>query len=108
MNLAALETTGHTAAAAVELAKRLSPEAIIRRDEPLARRTTLRVGGPADIYVEPTSESDLAAILSVCQERELPFFILGRGSNVLVKDGGFRGVVLCLANPCFCAIEVRS
>jgi UDP-N-acetylenolpyruvoylglucosamine reductase len=91
-----------------ELAQRLSPAAVIRRDEPLAKRTTLRVGGPADIYVEPASEEDLAAVLAYCQERDQPFLVLGRGSNLLVKDGGFRGVVVCLVHPQFSRIEAAG
>jgi UDP-N-acetylenolpyruvoylglucosamine reductase len=92
--------------AADELAGCVSPSTAIRRHEPLARRTTLRVGGPADIYVEPASETDLAAVVGFCSKRELALFILGRGSNLLVKDGGFRGVVICLAQPLFARIEV--
>jgi UDP-N-acetylenolpyruvoylglucosamine reductase len=94
-----------TRSSADELAGRLSREAVVRRDEPLARRTTLRVGGPADIYVEPASEDDLVAVLRFCGEHKLPWFVLGRGSNLLVKDGGFRGVVICLAHPYFSRIE---
>jgi len=92
--------------AAGGLAGRVSHETVIRRDEPLAKRTTLRVGGPADLYVEPASEEDLAAVLTFCAERALRFFVLGRGSNLLVRDGGFRGVVICLAHPHFSRIEV--
>jgi len=88
-----------------DLAQRLSPAAVIRRDEPLAPHTTLRVGGPADACVEPASEEDLAAVLAYCHERSRPFFVLGRGSNLLVKDGGFRGVVACLVHPYFSQVE---
>ncbi len=91
-----------------ELTKRLSPEAVIRRDEPLAKRTTLRVGGPADIYVEPASEADLAAVLKYCSEQEMRFFVLGRGSNLIVRDGGFRGVVISLTAPLFSRIEIKG
>jgi UDP-N-acetylenolpyruvoylglucosamine reductase len=84
----------------------VSPETLIRRNEPLARRTTLRVGGPADVYVEPASETDLAAVLRFCVQRHLPVFILGRGSNLLVRDRGFRGVVVCLSNPLFSRVEL--
>lgn len=93
---------------AAELRSRVSAQTVIRRDEPLARRTTLRVGGPADTYVEPASEEDLGAVLSFCAEHKLPLFILGRGSNLLVKDGGFRGVVICLSQPAFCRIEISQ
>jgi UDP-N-acetylenolpyruvoylglucosamine reductase len=72
----------------------------------LARKTTLRVGGPADIYAEPGSEADLSLLLRYCTERRLPWLVLGRGSNLLVKDNGFRGVVISLARPPFTAIEV--
>src|SRR6266436_397043 len=90
------------------LAKGLSPQAIVRAGELLAKRTTLRVGGPADLYVEPASEADLAAVLGFCETNQLPCFVLGRGSNLLVKDGGFRGVVVCLGQPEFRRIAVEG
>ena len=88
-----------------ELIRLVSLGTIVRRDEPLAKKTTLRVGGPADIYVEPCNESDVAAIFKFCSRRKLPFFILGRGSNLLVRDAGFRGVVISLSQPFFSRIE---
>jgi UDP-N-acetylenolpyruvoylglucosamine reductase len=89
-----------------ELASRVSPATLIRRDEPLAKRTTLRVGGPADFYIEPANEADLAAVLKFCGEHETPIFILGRGSNLLIRDGGVRGAVICLSQPAFSKIEI--
>ncbi len=89
-----------------ELAARVSRATVIRPGEPLAKHTTLRVGGPADVYVEPADESDLASIVKFCAENGIKFFILGRGSNLLVHDGGFRGVVICLAQPYFSRIEI--
>ena len=89
-----------------ELRSILSSNAIVRCDEPLSKRTTLRVGGLADFYVEPSSENDLSLLLKFCARRGLPFFILGRGSNLLVRDGGIRGVVGCLAHPTFSRIEI--
>ena len=88
------------------LAARVSRATVIRRDEPMAKHTTMRIGGPADVYVEPASETDLANVLRFCTEREVPLFILGRGSNLLVRDGGVRGVVICLAHPQFSKIEI--
>src|SRR5665213_560612 len=85
--------------------KALLPAADIRKDEPLARKTTLRVGGPADVYAEPSSERELAEMLRFCKEREIPVFMLGRGSNLLVRDAGIRGVVICLANANFSVVE---
>ncbi|MGH7953381.1 MAG: UDP-N-acetylmuramate dehydrogenase, partial [Limisphaerales bacterium] len=89
-----------------ELAARVSSATVIRRDEPLAKHTTLRVGGPADFYVEPANEADLASVVKLCGGREIQFFILGRGSNLLVRDGGFRGVMICLSHPNFSKIEI--
>ena len=94
------------ASIASELAKQVSSATVIRRDEPMAKHTTLRVGGPADFYVEPATEKDLAAVLKFCGEHGLKFFILGRGSNLVVRDGGFRGVVICLASPEFSKVEI--
>src|ERR1039458_9080238 len=84
-----------------EIAGRVSPATVVRHDEPLAGHTTLRVGGPADVYVEPASEEDLASVVKFCNEHDLPFFVIGRGSNLLVRDGGVRGVVICLAHANF-------
>jgi UDP-N-acetylenolpyruvoylglucosamine reductase len=89
-----------------ELVACVSPATLIRRDEPLAKHTTMRIGGPADVYLEPGSEADLASVVKFCAERDIPFFILGRGSNLLVRDGGVRGVVICLAHPHFSKIEI--
>ena len=88
-----------------EIAARISTATVIRRDEPLVGHTTLRVGGPSDVYVEPASEADLAAVVKCCEERGMPFFVIGRGSNLLVRDGGFRGVVICLSHASFAKIE---
>ena len=65
-------------------------------DAPLRRAVTLRVGGPADALVELESERDLLALLALAEERALPLHVLGRGSNVLVRDEGLRGLVLRL------------
>lgn len=89
-----------------QLMRRVSPATVIRCDEPLARRTTLRVGGPAELYVEPASEADLAEVVKFVAERDVNLFVLGRGSNLLVRDGGIRGVVICLSHPGFSAVEI--
>jgi UDP-N-acetylenolpyruvoylglucosamine reductase len=88
-----------------ELRKRLAPSTLLRRDEPMAKRTTLRVGGPAEVYVEPASEEELCAIVEFCNEHEVPRMLLGRGSNLLIRDGGIRGVVICLSHPFSSRIE---
>jgi UDP-N-acetylenolpyruvoylglucosamine reductase len=91
-----------------ELAGCVSRETVMRRREPLAKHTTLRVGGPADVYVEPASEADLAGIVKFSRIREIPLLVLGRGSNLLVRDGGFRGIAVCLVKPGFSGIEVEG
>ncbi len=79
----------------------VSAESTLTRDEPLSKRTTMRVGGKADIFVEPASETDLAAVLRTCAETKTPFTIIGRGSNLLIRDGGIRGVVIGLGHEFF-------
>ncbi len=86
----------------------VSAATLVRRNEPLAKRTTFRVGGPADFYVEPASEADLAAVLHWSAEFAVPFFVLGRGSNLLVRDGGVRGVVIRLSQPGFGGVVVEG
>ncbi|HVU28234.1 MAG TPA: UDP-N-acetylmuramate dehydrogenase [Verrucomicrobiae bacterium] len=93
---------------AEELSERISPATLVRRGEPLAKHTTLRVGGSADFYIEPADENDLAMILKFCRAREIKFFILGRGSNLLVRDGGFRGAAICLSQSAFGKIEIAG
>ncbi len=90
------------------LAGLVSGATAIRCDEPLAKRTTLRVGGRADLYLEPASEADLAAVLKYCGTCGLKFFVLGRGSNLVVRDGGFRGVVICLAHAVFSQVAING
>jgi UDP-N-acetylenolpyruvoylglucosamine reductase len=99
-------TTSEPATITEELAGLVSPGTIIRRDEPMAKHTTLRVGGPADVYVEPATEGDLAAVLKFCGARGRKFFLLGRGSNLVVRDGGFRGVVICLGHENFSRVAI--
>ncbi len=91
-----------------DLREELAKDTVLRRDESLARRTTLRVGGPAELYVEPASETDLTATLQFARLHDVPVFFLGRGSNLLIRDGGIRGLVICLAHPQFSRIEVAG
>jgi len=91
-----------------ELQAAVSAATVLRADEMLAKRTTLRVGGSADFYIEPAGEAELAKVLQLCGRRGLPFFMLGRGSNLLIKDGGIRGLVICLAHPDFSRVETMG
>lgn len=74
------------------IAKTLGARAL--RDEPLSRHTSFRVGGPADIYVRPDTVDDLRFVLRTARECGLPVLPLGAGSNIVVRDGGVRGVVI--------------
>ena len=65
-------------------------------DEPMMKHTTFRVGGPADYFVMPTSAEEVKAVISLCKEEEVPYTIIGNGSNLLVGDKGIRGVVVQL------------
>ncbi len=66
-------------------------------DEPMAEHSSFRIGGPADLYVSPANEAEAAAVLRVCARESAPVFILGGGTNILVSDRGFRGVVVDLS-----------
>ncbi|MDC7289467.1 UDP-N-acetylmuramate dehydrogenase [Blautia schinkii] len=63
-------------------------------DEPMSRHTTFRIGGPADYFLIPRSCEEIGSILKICKEEKLPYFILGNGSNLLVSDLGYRGVII--------------
>lgn len=65
-------------------------------DEPMSRHTSYKIGGPADVMVCPRSVEGIQAALRVAREHQVPVFILGGGSNLLVRDGGLRGLVLNL------------
>ncbi|MEM7480320.1 MAG: UDP-N-acetylmuramate dehydrogenase [Acidobacteriota bacterium] len=76
-----------------DLASLLAPFEPLQ-DEPLAPWTTFRIGGPADWFVTPTSGDQLAKVVSLARRHEIPYFLLGTGANILVGDGGFRGLVI--------------
>lgn len=77
--------------------ERLVGPANVRPNEPMKVHTSFRVGGPADYMVFPQSEEQVEAVLRFCRAHEIPVFVIGRGSNLLVRDGGLRGVVVKLA-----------
>jgi UDP-N-acetylmuramate--alanine ligase len=79
---------------------------LIKLYEPLAKHTTLRVGGPAQFWVEPETEAGFAALVKHAKNNGIPLMVIGRGSNLLIRDGGIRGVVVHLARGEFRKIEV--
>lgn len=72
-------------------------EADIKIDEKLSQYVNFRVGGPADILLKPKSKEQLLESIKICMENNIPFYVIGNGSNLLVRDGGFRGVVILLS-----------
>ncbi|MEA3186627.1 MAG: UDP-N-acetylmuramate--alanine ligase [Chthoniobacter sp.] len=76
--------------------------------EPIAKHTTLRVGGPAQFWLEPETEAGFARLVKHCVTHQIPLFVLGRGSNLLVRDGGIQGVVAHLARGDFKKLEVAG
>ncbi len=90
-----------------DLQMRLSVTTKLTMREPLAPKTTIRIGGPARAYAEPASETDLQVLLREAYAHELSVFILGRGSNLLVPDEGVDGLVICLAHPSWQAFELQ-
>lgn len=74
-------------------------------DEPLAKHTTFRIGGPADVMVVPADARGLAGIISLCRETDTPCYLIGGGSNLLAPDEGVRGVVI---NTCGALAEVSE
>ena len=63
-------------------------------DEPMKQHTTFKIGGPADYFLVPESGEEVGEIIKICKQTDIPYFILGNGSNLLVGDGGYRGAVI--------------
>lgn len=66
----------------------------IRRQEPMSLHTTFRIGGPADLFVTPGSIQAVADSIRICKETQTPYAVIGNGSNLLVSDTGYRGVII--------------
>lgn len=66
----------------------------VSKDEPMSRHTTFRVGGPADFFVTPTEEEEVRAVVNLLKKENIPYYVIGNGSNLLVGDGGYRGAVI--------------
>ena len=81
-------------------------EGRIRLYEPLSKHTTMKIGGPAQFWVEPETEEGLADLVRHCFDANIPFMVIGRGSNLLVRDGGIPGVVAHLSRGEFQKHEV--
>lgn len=79
----------------------------IKLDEPMKKHISFRVGGPADILVKPRTEEELKNVLSLIKKENIPYLIIGNGSNLLIKDGGIRGIVIEISDN-FNAFEIEG
>ncbi len=76
----------------------INGEGNVFKDEPLKNHTSFKIGGPADLLVMPKGEKQLSETMKAISETQIPFFIMGNGSNLLVSDKGFRGVMVKVAD----------
>ncbi len=74
--------------------KEILPADQIKEEEPMRLHTTFRVGGPARFFVTPKTAEELRGIIACCREAQVPYYIIGNGSNLLVSDQGYEGVVI--------------
>lgn len=91
----------------VEKLQKLLGEAKVLVNEPMASHTTFRIGGPADYFVMPENTQEITEVIKLCKEENTPYFILGNGSNLLVGDKGYRGVVIQLYKN-FDGLEIQG
>lgn len=80
----------------VRKASRITPDAIVT-GEPLSRHTTIGVGGPAALFASPARMESVAALISLARKNGIEYMVIGKGSNLLVRDGGYDGLVIKLA-----------
>jgi len=76
--------------------KQILSSAQVKADEPMKNHITFRVGGPADVYVVPKTKEELLQVITCCKAENVPYYIIGNGSNLLVSDEGYRGVIIQL------------
>ncbi|MBQ8827973.1 MAG: FAD-binding protein, partial [Clostridia bacterium] len=70
------------------------PQSIVSKDEPMSAHTSFKIGGNADFLVQPGSKEDFVSVMACCKANDIPFTVIGNGSNLLVSDKGIRGVVI--------------
>ncbi len=85
--------------------RQVLPEERIHRGEPMKEHTTFRVGGKAEYFLMPSTAEEIEALIRLCKTYQLPYLVMGNGSNLLVGDKGFEGVILRLGKE-FGRIEV--
>ena len=73
-------------------------KATVLFNEPMSKHTSFRIGGPADAMVFPSDETELSCIIKKARSERIPLFVLGEGTNILVRDKGMKGIVISLAS----------
>lgn len=76
--------------------------------ENLAARTSFRIGGPAEVWAQPRDVRELRKILLFAKNKKIPIFVMGRGTNILAKDSGFKGIVIHLGSAAFKNIRIKT
>lgn len=90
-----------------EKLKEIIPQDRLRLKERLSNHTTLHIGGEADYFVMPTNVEEIRDIIDLCKSYEVPFYIIGNGSNLLVSDQGYRGLIIKLFDN-FSSVVIRE
>src|SRR5258708_11157903 len=80
----------------------------VQEDEPLASRTSFGIGGPAEFFVALSRADAIEKVLDGCKERDIPYFLLGAGTNPLITDGGVAGLLVRLSSPAHAIEGVRG
>ncbi len=88
------------------LCRLLGSESKVLRQEPMSKHTSMRIGGPAQLWCEPANEADLVKAVRFAHQHAIPITMIGRGSNLLVRDGGISGLCLHLGHPNFSQVQV--
>jgi UDP-N-acetylmuramate dehydrogenase len=83
-------------------------EEIVERDHVLAPHTWYRLGGPADYFIRPRTVDELCEVVRRCSENNIPLYVMGLGSNLLISDAGVRGAVIKLTGPQFENVEYEN
>ncbi len=83
------------------------PTENILMNEPMKNHTSFKIGGPADLFITPTNSTQLVRAIQICNAHHIPYYIMGNGSNLLVDDEGFRGVIIQLYKN-LCDIEIEE
>jgi UDP-N-acetylmuramate dehydrogenase len=81
-----------------KLSEILSPDTGIKYNEPMKNHTSFKVGGPADVFIIPKRSEDISRVIKLSCENGMNCFIMGNGSNLIVRDGGYRGVIIKLTS----------